>query len=89
MELDAGSIEASRERQNTLVGRSESLTEIISPRFSQREYAIDFRVDGKHFFTLVKDNHDSSAIELEERSKGFQWFFSFDLMLMHATPRGI
>ena len=74
-ELDADSIEAIKERQNALVGGGESLTEIISPRFSQREYAIDFRVDGKHFFTLVKDSHDPTPIELEERSRGFQWFF--------------
>ena len=84
-ELDAESIEAIRERQNALVGGGESLTEIISPRFSQREYAIDFRADGQHFFTHIKDSHDPTAIELEERSRGFQWFFSFDLMLMHAT----
>ena len=34
---------------------------------------------------VVKDDLDPSRIELEERSKGYQWFFSFDLMLMHET----
>lgn len=86
VKLEADSTETIKERHNALVGGGGSLTEIISPRFSQREYTIDFRADGQHFFTYVKDSHDPTPIELEERSRGFQWFFSFDLMLMHATP---
>jgi len=31
------------------------------------------------FFTFVKDEKDPALIRLEERSKGFQWFFSFGL----------
>lgn len=54
-------------------------------RFRQRRYGIDYRVDGHNFFTYVKDSYDPSLIELEERSRGFQWFFSFDLMLTHGT----
>jgi predicted ATP-dependent endonuclease of OLD family len=35
--------------------------------------------------TFVKGLKDTALIRLEDRSKGFQWFFSFDLMLMHET----
>lgn len=77
--------EAIKKRQNALAGGSRSLTRTIANRLSQRDYEIDYRVDGQHFFTNVKDSHDPTAVELEERSRGFQWFFSFDLMLMHET----
>lgn len=72
VKLEEGGIETIRERQNALVGGGESLTKIISTRFSQRDYEIDYRVDGQYFFTNVKDGHDPTAIELEERSRGFQ-----------------
>ena len=46
---------------------------------------LTYRADGQHFFTFVKDDLDLALIRLEERSKGFQWFFSFDLMFMHES----
>ena len=70
------------ERQYDLSDGAATLTRTISDRFHQRRYEVDFRVDGQNFFTYVKDDRDPSLIKLEERSKGFQWFFSFDLMLM-------
>lgn len=85
VEVGENDVEAIKKRQNILVGGGANLTDIISPRFKQRKYTIDYRVDGQHFFTNVKDKHDPTAIALEERSRGFQWFFSFDLMLMHET----
>ena len=85
VELEGGDLNETKKRQNALVGGGEALTRIISPRLSQRDYTIDYRIDGQHFLTNVKDGHDPAAIALEERSRGFQWFFSFDLMLMHGT----
>lgn len=73
------------ERQYDLSDGAATLTRTISDRFHQRRYEVDFRVDGQNFFTYVKDDRDPSLIKLEERSKGFQWFFSFDLMLMHES----
>lgn len=77
--------EARERRQYRLAGGSEFLTRIISDRLRQRRYEVDYRVDGQDFFTYVKDDYDSSLIKLQERSRGFQWFFSFDLTLMHGT----
>lgn len=73
------------QRQYDLDDASASLTNEISDRWKQRRYEIQFRADGQLFYTFVKDEHDPSLIRLEERSKGFQWFFSFDLMFMHES----
>lgn len=62
-----------------------TLTRDISSRWKQRRYEVDFRVDGNQFMTFVRDERDESLIKLEERSRGFQWFFSFDLLLMFET----
>jgi predicted ATP-dependent endonuclease of OLD family len=44
-----------------------------------------FQADGYHFITFVKDLDSKVLIPLEERSKGFQWFFSFDMTFMYET----
>ena len=85
VQLGQSSTETVKQRQYNVAAGAETLTRIISDRLSQRHYAVDFRVDGQRFFTFVKDDRDPSLIELEERSKGFQWFFSFDLMFMHES----
>ncbi len=73
------------ERTYDLSDAGRSLTNDIASRWTQRSYEVDFRADGDKFMTFVKDENDPSLIPLEDRSKGFQWFFSFDLMLMHET----
>ena len=64
---------------------SEKLTALISDRWSQRSYQVVFQADGQHFITFVKDKSDKALIPLEDRSKGFQWFFSFDMRFMYET----
>lgn len=64
---------------------SNTLTELISDRWSQRRYQVVFQADGQHFMTFVKDQSDKGLVPLEERSKGFQWFFSFDMHFMYET----
>lgn len=73
------------ERQYDLADASSTLTRQITERWKQRKYEVEFRADGNQFYTFVKDDMDPSLIKLEERSKGFQWFFSFDLMFMHES----
>ena len=60
------------------------LTAKFSDHLGQRNYEIAYRAEGNRFVTYVKDDYDSALVELEERSRGFQWFFSFDLMMMHG-----
>ncbi len=77
---------ASKEdRQYDLSDAAATLTNKIAAHWKALRYAVDFRGDAFEFFTFVKSENDPSLIRLEERSRGFQWFFSFDLMLMHET----
>lgn len=80
-----GTPELAEERQYDLSDAGKSLTNEIAERWSQRRYEVDFRADGQQFMTFVNDERDHGLIPLEDRSKGFKWFFSFDLMLMHET----
>ena len=74
-----------RERRDDVEDGAAILTEKLSNGLTQRDYEVQYRVDSSQFFTCVKDNIDPSLIDLENRSKGYQWFFSFDLMLMHEA----
>jgi len=64
---------------------SQTLTNEIASRWSQKKYEVMFQADGQHFLTFVKDADSRILIPLEERSKGFQWFFSFDMEFMYET----
>jgi len=84
-EIEKINEEDKEQRQYDLADASSTLTREISERWKQRKYEVQFRADGNYFFTFVKDEMDPSLIKLEERSKGFQWFFSFDLMFMYES----
>jgi predicted ATPase len=85
-EVTKGNSKDREQRQYDLDDASQSLTNLIEGRWKQRKYEIHFRADGQHFYTMVKDDQPGSGlIPLEERSKGFQWFFSFDLLFMHES----
>ena len=73
--LEEGNPDHVEQRQFDLDDGTATLTSKISNRLRQRQYEVEYRADGQHFFTFVKDNHDPALIRLEERSKGFQWFF--------------
>jgi predicted ATP-dependent endonuclease of OLD family len=84
-EVQKGNQNNREQRQYDLDDASATLTRTISDRWKQRKYEVQFRADGQLFYTFVKDERDPSLIKLEERSKGFQWFFSFDLLFMHES----
>lgn len=64
---------------------SQTLTNEIAQRWSQKKYEVQFNADGYHFVTFVRDESAKALVPLEERSKGFQWFFSFDMKFMYET----
>lgn len=70
-------------RHINLEAAAKRLTSKTSSKWSQRKYKIELRIDGNEFHTYVKDEKSDTLIFLEERSRGFQWFFSFDLTLMN------
>jgi predicted ATP-dependent endonuclease of OLD family len=78
-------VEAREERQYEVSDGEATLNRKIEDHWRQMRYQVQFRVDGYQFMTFVKGIKDTALIRLEDRSKGFQWFFSFDLMLMHET----
>ncbi len=65
----------------------------ISNRFSewwpQRRHKIRYHADGDYFRIWVADElRQDVEIELEARSKGFQWFFSFYLVFLVESKDG-
>lgn len=82
----SGNSEIIRDRQYDLDDAGRSLTNQIGGRWGQSPYRIHFRVDGQKFFTEIEQNdRHIGMIPLEEQSKGFRWFFSFDLRFMHDS----
>ena len=84
-EVKKGGLEDREQRILDMNDASNTLTSIIAERWSQRRYQVVFQADGQHFITFVKDLNDKGLVPLEERSKGFQWFFSFDMRFMYET----
>lgn len=83
-EVQKGNEEDREQRMLDMNDASHTLTNEISDRWSQKKYEVMFQADGQHFITFVKDE-GGALIPLEERSKGFQWFFSFDMTFMCET----
>lgn len=73
------------ERQYDLSDGSATITRKLATHWNQLAYEVRLEADGDQFFTFVKAKDDKALIKLEERSRGFQWFFSFDAKLMHET----
>ena len=57
--------------------------------YQQRRHTIDYQADGGYFRIWVADDRRPGVrIELEGRSKGFQWFFSFYLVFLVESDEG-
>ena len=79
-DLDERAIRVSRASVN--------MTGDLVKLWEQRENRIDFDADGEYMRLWVTDNVDGSKIELEERSKGFQWFLSFYIVFNVESDKG-
>ena len=78
--------EVVHDRQIDLQDAATTLTRNVAGRWGQNTYQVQFRVDGQTFFTEIEETDKNiGMIPLEEQSKGFQWFFSFDLHFMHDS----
>lgn len=74
------------DRQIDLQDAATTLTKSVADRWDQNQYQVQFRADGQVFFTEIEETKKHiGMIPLEEQSKGFQWFFSFDLHFMHDS----
>lgn len=83
--------EQKRERTVLLDSAGDAFTRSFSEWWKQGNYLFQFRADGDHFKVWVADKVRTEKIELENRSTGLQWFFSFFLVFLnerHDTHEG-
>lgn len=71
-----------QERYAKLDSAGSRLTKQFQEWWSQGNYIFNFNADGHYFRIFVSDNERPEKIELESRSKGLQWFFSFFLVFL-------
>lgn len=77
-----------RERGILLRSAATQLTQRFKKWWLQGDYIFDFQADGRHFRINVSDKLRPELIELEARSRGLQWFFSFFLVFLVETKEG-
>jgi len=65
--------------ERTIISSSASIamTRKFADWWDQRKHKFHYRVDGDYFRIWVSDDLDPSEIELDQRSAGMQYFFSF------------
>ncbi|WP_413479584.1 ATP-dependent nuclease [Vibrio hibernica] len=79
------------ETRNQLVNRSGAIvTKEIRRLWKDRELKIRFNVDSHYFDTYISDPNSTYDVEvnLDERSRGFKWFFSFYITFFADTANG-
>ena len=86
-------IERDQERKELrsvkLNSASLSISKTFSQWFGQRRHKVRYQADGPYFRIWVSDDRRPDVdIELESRSKGFQWFFSFYLVFLVESDEG-
>ena len=92
-QLDPEQIASDQEQKDKRAIQLNSASNDISKRFSkwwpQRRHKIHYHADGDFFRIWITDNRRPDVeIELEARSKGFQWFFSFYLVFLVESEEG-
>lgn len=71
-----------QERFAKVTSAASRLTTQFKSWWTQGDYIFHFNADGEYFRILVSDVERPAPIELESRSKGLQWFFSFFLVFL-------
>lgn len=86
--LGQGEAEQKELRRIKLESASNYISNSFSKWYGQRRHTIKYDVDGDYFRIWVSDDRSDVDIELESRSKGFQWFFSFYLLFLVESEEG-
>lgn len=74
--------ENKKQREIMLDSASASMTRSFKEWWKQGNYKFKFSADGEYFRIWVSDDIRPENIELENRSSGLQWFFSFYLVFV-------
>ena len=80
--------ENKKKREVILQAASAQLTIAFQEWWRQATYRFRFQADGNHFRIWVSDEKRTEEIELDGRSKGLQWFFSFFLTFRAEQANG-
>lgn len=75
-------LENKKQREIMLDSASASMTRNFKEWWKQGNYKFKFSADGDYFRIWVSDDIRQENIELENRSSGLQWFFSFYLVFV-------
>lgn len=70
------------ERAIRMSSASNAMTQKFSEWWEQRKHKFRYQADGPFFRVWVSDDLDPSEIELDQRSAGMQYFFSFYLVFL-------
>lgn len=84
-------LQQSYEERQLLTNRAGSVvTQKIRQLWTDRQLTIRFNLDAEHFDTLVSDPNAVYPVEvnLNDRSRGFKWFFSFYMTFAADTAGG-
>jgi energy-coupling factor transporter ATP-binding protein EcfA2 len=73
------------ERAILMSSASNAMTEKFSEWWEQRKHKFAYKTDGHFFRIWVSDDLDPSEIELDQRSYGMQYFFSFYLVFLEEA----
>lgn len=92
-EPTAEMLERDRQRKDRraiyLNAASLDITKRFAEWWQQRRHKISYQADGPYFRIWVSDDRRPDVdLELESRSKGFQWFFSFYLVFLVESEEG-
>jgi AAA ATPase-like protein len=83
--------EQKSEERNQIANRASAVvTAEIRRLWKDRPLKVRFNLDGAHFDTLISDPTTTFDVEvnLDERSRGFRWFFSFYITFSADTDGG-
>lgn len=81
-----------QETRNQLANRASAVvTSEIKRLWKDRQLKVRFNLDAEHLDTFVSDPNGTFDVEvnLNERSRGFKWFFSFYITFSADTKGGI
>jgi len=77
-----------KEREIKLDSASSNMTRKFREWWKQGDYNFAFSADGNYFRIWVSDSIRPEKVELENRSSGLQWFFSFYLVFSAEITDG-
>ncbi len=80
---DSADIRRQADERNIRAGSAaQGMTSKFQNWWQQRTHRFSYRFDGDYFRVWVSDDLDPSEVELDQRSAGLQYFFSFYLVFL-------